>query len=242
MRIESNLKELHLENCKISNERFLRVIFNLPNLEMINLSSNELKFEFTEIVKGRASKKIKELILSDTNISLIQTLRDLTTLESLEKLDISFNWFDEITADGLSFGAAKDTLKELNINHCYFKHIILESLSKCSQLKTLRCFDNSFQSIPENFDLGLLKSSLVECDFSSTGINLNGLKSLSKCSELRYLNLSGNDLSYLDYSFDFDCLNKNLKTLEMWNCEFTKEGEKVVNDFKEKSKIDLITD
>jgi Leucine-rich repeat (LRR) protein len=177
-----NLTGLEIENC--------------PRLEHLSAYNNKIK---SLDLKGLSN--LKELKISDNQLSNLINLKDCGKLESLDlrnnklsqldldnkskltDLDCSHNFISELKVKHLS---------ELKLLHCYYNNLLSLDCSNLKNLKDLNCHNNNNSFSISTF---LLK-------FSS--LNIEG------CESLERLDAAENGLEKYDYT-NF----KNLKVISL---------------------------
>jgi Leucine-rich repeat (LRR) protein len=207
-----SLSELHLENCQIENLKSPKRKTNFTNLQVLDLSNNNLNQEIpswlfslnTNLVQIDLSSNFLQGEIPPT-ISNLQNLKildlqgnqirgaipySLGHLKHLEFLDLSNNTISHSIPSSF---ANLSSLKTMNLGHNQINGTIPKSLGFLRNLQVLNLGANSLTgSMPET--LGVL-SNLVALDLSSNF--LEGAireKNLEQLSELKELRLSSTNM------------------------------------------------
>ena len=233
-----HLKSINLSNCQINSEAFIAKIFDIKNLEALNLSQNMLNFNFNEIANGKAKETLKTLEISGCFITSATNLYHLTNFHQLETLDISYNMFSNAPI-GFELGCSKKSLKKLNINWCHLGYNELRAVSECLNLEDLDVSNNGFGNIPENFNLGASKDSLKKLNIKCTYLCYNGLKVITECPNLEYLDVSCNGFSGMTNKFSLGVSARSLKKIKAYQCGMNQHGLKAFTNCSKLEELDI---
>lgn len=232
---ESNkLKIIKLSNCGIHSEKFIRSLFDIENLEELNISGNNLNFSFKDIELGKAKDSIKVLELKDCSIFSLETLKSITNFKFLERLDISNNGFGDVCNE-FEIGSSKDSLIELDIELNMIDYNGLRVITDCGKLKKLNVSGNNFENMPNGFTLGCSKYSLEELNIERSYLNINGFKAITDCIKLEKLNGSYN--CFISEGFVFGRSKFSLKSLVM-NSSLCSSSLKIFSDCPKLEKLE----
>lgn len=230
------LKGLDLSYCNIDSEEFIRSIFDINGLEKLNLSVNHLNFDFTEIVKGKTSTSLKELIVSYAHINILKNLEYLTNFEALEILDISRNNFKN-SIQKVKLGCSKNSLKQISANNCELSHSILKELTDCPNLEILEVSSNNFGNIRNGFRFGRCSSSLRNINIRNSKLTHLGLRAVTACSNLEKLDVSLNNFENLTSESVLTSSKDTLKELNISNTKLDYQGLEVFTGFCQIQKL-----
>ena len=224
-----SLRKINFTNCKITSKDFVSKLFDLANLEVLELSENRLNFDFCKIVNGKAKDSLKVLKLIDCGISNPETLYHLTNFSSLEKLCISRNNFENIT-DKFTLGCSKNSLKKINIMWCRLGIAGLKAITDCKNLEKLNASFNWLENIFDDFELGCARYSLKKIKINSSQVNHNGIKAITNCPKLEYLDASNSNFEALPFDFELGSSRNSLKTIKICQCSLSYHGLKAFTD------------
>ena len=235
---KSNLKRINLSCCKIKSQEFVKNLFNIKGLEILKLDTNNLNFDFKEIVEGRSKETLKELHLKHCTISSSENVKYLTDFISLEKIDLSNNLFKNMT-ENFSLGISKNSLSQIDMRNCNLNHFGLKAITACSKLEKLDVSENDFGEFPLNFSLGISKSTLKDVNASSCNLNHVGLKIFSECLKLERLEIQNNSFQNIPLNFSLDKLKYSLKELNISECELNINGWNAILDCERIKSLNL---
>lgn len=222
------IKVLNLKECSIVDENFIKMLFELPQLETLILSKNNINFDFSTIP---SSITIRRLELEKCGIDNIESLNFFTSFKNLEILNVSFNNFKKKGNSKFNLGCSKDSLLELDISNCQINTEGLRKLTNCSKLQVLNAACNSFEMLHSNFDFDNLKNTLSDLNVSYCKLRIDSLKALTKLIKLQKLNFSSNSLKNFPESFDFGTLKETLVELDISDCCLSVNGFILFTDF-----------
>ena len=208
----SQLKVIDLENCEIKSGAFIMRLFDLENLESLNISENEMKFNFDQIFQGRAYTKLKNLNVERCGDLSIKNLSKITNFPNLQVLNASWNYFINLPKK-FRFGCSRESLKELIISGSNLNKHGLKAITDCPNLQVLKASWNNFECLPKGFELGCSKESLRELEIHQSRLNIYGLKAITDCPNLEILRAGLNSFDDLNDELELGRSKNSLKEL-----------------------------
>lgn len=187
--LEHSLKYLNVEFCNL-NLNGLKAIARCSKLKVLNASGNRFLDIGSDLKLNRSLlNSLNEVYLSDCEMNHYGLIA-FTDCYNLEKLDVSFNSFEDLPSD---YRINSRGLKELHINSCKLKS--LKSVTDCLYLKYLNASSNTFLDLADNCSLGISRNSLEYLNLSRCELKFKHVLSITKCKRLKFVDLSLNDLS-----------------------------------------------
>lgn len=228
------LKGLNLSDCKIESQKMIEKLFNIRELERLDISDNEIAINFSNIKDCNAFNSLKELNLGmkrnakklyaperygwksyekATKEELLKPLVDfLNQFKLLEILDLSnIKWYG---CHSKIFGQTLiDNLVKLTMNECDLKSAQLNNILECKKLKYLEVKHDNFTyfTVSGNFNC---QDTLEEVNLSHTNSNDSFFLSLLKCPKLNRLNFECCNISKIS-TIDMEHTTKSLKYLNI---------------------------
>lgn len=201
----TKLKELHLNNCSISNLQFLE---QLTDLQTLDLNDNQIvDIKSLEMLTG-----LKTLNLHNNQIIKIAFLKNLKNIENL-------NLGDNTQISDIQSLGNLTSLQDLYLKRCKISNI--QFLENLTDLQVLNLCANQVSDIQY---LGKLKG-LKKLDIRSN--QLNDIKPLETLTSVKTLHLGSNPISnfqplskliYLQGLFLNGCKLSNIAFLENLTC------------------------
>lgn len=169
-----NLTRLEIAGLEIDSLEFLSSLLKLNSL---NLSGSTLPVEHMPYIATLPS--LKQLSLADCNLSTIDSLENVW---SLEELDLSYNTIRNL-----------DVLKTIpNLKKLYLQHNAVNSLDTVGSLDALEVLNVSFNSISS---LEPLKDCYNLTELVADNNQLTDLEGLAKLSKLQLLSVDYNQIT-----------------------------------------------
>ncbi|XP_014524389.2 LRR receptor-like serine/threonine-protein kinase GSO1 isoform X2 [Vigna radiata var. radiata] len=185
-----NLQHLDMSSNSLSN-RFLSYLRDLPYLQFLDLSYNQLE-EAVDITGLLTLSNLTNLNLRDNNIHSFVTHQGLKGLNRLDVLDLDWNMIDGNKLKE-SLRALSSSIRDLSISYNYFKGTILaKDFHDLSNLERLKLDENNNMKNEFFESIGNL-TSLKALSLSYCHINDNLPEAdWSKMKKLEELNLIDN--------------------------------------------------
>ena len=178
-------------------------------LEFLNLTANNLN-----TIDLSNNKNLKEVGLESNLLSSITGLEQAT---NLLELDLSYNYFKELTV--------KNTL--LEVLHMTDNDLTLLDISKCTQIKSMLLTTNKLAVL--NLDNNTKLETLLISNNKLAGIDLKNNNSLT------YLFISSNELESLDLSQNQKLLEIHVDRNPDLNCIKIESNQNIPNVYKSDS-------
>ncbi|XP_035525047.1 reticulon-4 receptor-like 2 [Morone saxatilis] len=157
---------------------------------LLDLSGNKLTEVRTRSFVGLWSLKI--LLMSNNSIQTLQP-QSLSSLEFLERLDLSFNQLRWLPQD---FSQSLSSLQELRLDHNLLQHLDSASLGEFENLRKLDLSYNRIRAMDVGTFSGLSRLSLLNLEGNKLNVLKDGL--LSRQQSLEVLLLGHNNISAIE--------------------------------------------
>ncbi|XP_054860149.1 leucine-rich repeat-containing protein 17 [Amphiprion ocellaris] len=168
-----------------------RVPSSVPHSSwLLDLSANKLTEVRTRSFIGLWSLKI--LLMSNNSIHVVQP-QSLSSLQFLERLDLSFNRLRWLPQD---FSQRLSSLQELRLDHNLLQHIDSTALQDSDNLRKLDLSYNRIRAMDVKAFNSLSRLSLLNLEGNRLNVLRDGL--LSRQQSLEVLLLSHNNISEIE--------------------------------------------
>ncbi|MFQ6670428.1 hypothetical protein Gotur_035355, partial [Gossypium turneri] len=248
MNLSSSLRSLSLAYCDLQ-RKFPKNIFDLPNLNLLNLGDNQLSGQIPRSLGNLLQLTVLDFSQNQLSGQIPLSILNLTQLESLE---ISGNSFEGSIPDEVT---AFPNLIYLDLDNNLLNGTLPSWLYTAPSLNTIYLFQNQFSGHIKEFQSkslewialennklqGPLPSSifqllnLTHLDLSSN--NLRGViefRMFSNLPNLKYLDLSYNSLSFTSNTTS----TVNLRSLVLSSCNLS-EFPQFLEGLKSFERLDL---
>lgn len=233
------LKKINLSKCYLNNPSFMKILFDIEGLEVLNLGKCDLDFDMKDILNGKAKDTLKELYVPLCKIKLAETLEYITNFTQLERLDFYGNQTD--FPDKFSFGQSKNSLKYLDLSLANLNSSAFKSISECTCLEILDMQGVNLSKIitSKDMSIGNLKNTLKELNLSYCQANHISFKLFTDCPNLQNLDFRGNDLSLFIEEYSLGRSKESLKEINLEETNINQEILFDISDCPNLEKLDI---
>lgn len=228
-----SLRSITANNCDLD-RRSLTILTDCPNLQILNLSMNNFSNLPSTFKFGSSKDSLKELNISNCSLDH-DGFKAVLECSKLEALNCSWNDFKDLSSE---MDCKSLKLKILDIENSQLTFEGLKLLTKF-YIESLYIQGNSFENIPNGFDFGNLKDSLIDLNIMGCSLNIDGLKSISNCRRLKNFDCSWNVILNLPSDFRFGDMKYTLDNLDFRNCELNSNIFKAISECTHIKKLDL---
>jgi len=213
---KNSIESISMVECKLDHPSILYAISDCKALEKLDMSSNELFYNFENFTFGLARYSLKSIKMSNCKLLSEKLLEKITDCENLSELYLSNNSFSHLS-DSFHFGASKNSLVILDMSSCLLSTSkILFEVTDCNRLKKLILSNNDFNNIGKSFSFSSSRNSLKILIMNSCQMSdPNLFKEITSCATLETLSIARNCFSFIKNKYVFGQSKICLKNLNI---------------------------
>jgi len=225
----NSLKKISLVKCGICSLSILKAVATCKTLETLDLSENDLSekcssfrsldgpdlsqdlknFDFTS-----SKLSLKNIKMSNCNLSSETVLRSILDCSNLKILDLSHNRFSKLS-DNFALSKSRESLETLNLcSNAFESPEVLKKITDFKKLRHLYLSGNNFSGELDNFSFGVSKFSLKVLEMDRCYMtDMKLFKAITSCQALETLSIAENKFTF--ENLNFDASKNSLKGLDV---------------------------